>query len=262
MSLLAHHFGNDSRYAHSESARRKQWFIKARQEKAHSQELDDRAAENATAFSVSAVLASDIQIAEFESRLDLYDEATIRALEENQIRMDDVKRQLLDIETQFQDMLDRAYVMEDGRRVFLTEDRTQAFDENGVEISPDELDFDLVPEGSPTWESVSEKQNELGSLRQEFDRLEAERSGILSYQEKLDAARERIGEGGVTTDELDDLDAELADAMPPSVKAHTPGFDTADNAPSLKSEFTIPSGVKPLVTANTPAVTPEFSPAG
>ena len=137
--------------------------------------------------------------------------------------------------------------MEDGRRVFLTEDRTQAFDEQGVEVTPEELDFDLVPKTAPTWESVAGAFTEQERLKLEFDQLQTERSVILEFQEKLDAARDRVDEGDITNHELNDLDAELADAMPASVKAQMPGFDSATNATDLKSEFESPSS--PLMSA-------------
>lgn len=240
MVQLMNHFGDDSRFANSEAARRRQWFIKARQDKAQREEILDRAEDSMLMTAIAVAVATDIQIAEFEIRLDAYDEATIKALELNSQQLEEVQKQLLLLDRQIEEMLDQAYVMEDGRRVFLTKDGTKVYDENGVEVSPDELDFNLIGPNRRKWESYTELQEERNSLGDEYERLKQERQKILEFQEKTDAARERVAEGGLTKDELDDLDKELADAVPPSVKKHMPGFDTTDNAPDLKSSFTTP----------------------
>ena len=223
MIQLAEHFGDDSRGAHSEQLQRKRWFIKARHDRQQRELLDDRVDENLTAFASAAVLATEIQIEEFQAKLDTYDEATVIALIENQEQLDAVNAHLLE-------MLERAYVMEDGRRVFKTADGTQVFDEFGKEITPDELDFDLIRPDQPTWESFSERKAQQ-------QQLEVQRKQILEFQERVDKARERVDEGKITKSELDDLDAELADAVPPSVKAHMPGFDTTENAPVARTAF-------------------------
>ncbi len=223
MIQLSEHFGNDSRYS-PEAARRKQWFIKARQDKAHQEDLTERAADNATAFGVSAIVATEIQIEQFEAKLDVYDEATVKALMLNQEKLDAVNAQI-------EDMLERAYVMEDGRRVFKTEDGSQVFDENGKEVTQDELDFSAIDPNNPTWESYK-------PVHDEKTRILQEREQIHAFQEKVDAARERVADGEISKPDLDDLDAELADAMPPSVKTHVSGFDTAGNAAAAKTAFT------------------------
>lgn len=76
---------------------------------------------------------------------------------------------------------------------------------------------------------------------EEIGALEAERQAIVEFQEKVDAAGERLSEGDISEAGLDDLDAELSEAMPPSIRKHIPGFDTADNAADLQSEFRKPS---------------------
>lgn len=238
---LAEHFADDNRFGTTEAARRRQWFIKAKRDNARQEELLDKAEDSMLATAAIVTQATEIQIAEFRAKLDQYDEATIKALNENRIRMDEVKARLAELDIEIQEMLNQAYVMEDGRRVFLTKDGTQAFDEDGNEVSPDELDFNLIGPEKPTWESYSGARDERDALRAEQERLEAERQEILDFQEKVDAARDRLDEGDITKDELDALDSELADAMPPSVRKQTPGFDTAENAPDLKTDFTAPA---------------------
>ena len=263
MIQLAHQFGNDARYANSEAARRKKWFIKARQEQTRQDEIADHTEQNIFAVGAVAVIAIDIQIAECKARFDLYGEATVRALEQNQSDIDEIVKRLAEIDLHIQQLLDRAYVMNDGRRVFLTEDRKQAFDEHGSEVSPDELDFDLIGSESPSWESVSGAFNERDSFRQELNRLEAERQEIYDFQEKLDGANARLGEGEITKDELDDLDKELMDGMPLSIRKQIPGFDTADNAPGAKTVFAASTKLEIAETnvaaKPTPTTPPELS---
>ena len=117
-------------------------------------------------------------------------------------------------------------------RIFRTEDGAQVFDESGKEVLRDELEFDLISPDSPTWEQRLE-------LLGKQDSLTVERGQILKFQERLDHARERVDEGKITKDELDDLGSELADATPASVKRYMSGFDTADNAPAAKTAFAI-----------------------
>jgi len=127
--------------------------------------------------------------------------------------------------------------MEDGHRVFLTEDQTQAFDENGTEVTRDEFDFGLVPKNSPTWKTIMRARSEKDTLLADYKAANVEREQILEFQEKVDAARERVADGKMSNDELDDLGGELSEATPASVKKHTPGFSTADNAPKAKAAF-------------------------
>ena len=115
--------------------------------------------------------------------------------------------------------------MEDGRRVFLTEDRSRAFDEFGEEVSQDAFDFDAVPYSAPTYEAFAgevDLRNDLVNIEQ---LLTNERQNILDYQDQLDEARDRIADGNITGSELDELDANLVDAMPISVGRHMPGFE-------------------------------------
>ncbi len=168
-------------------------------------------------------LATEFAIAEFETKLDSYDEATVAALMENQELLEAVNVRILE-------MLNNAYVMDDGRRVFKTEDGTQVFDEFGKEVAANELDFEEIGPERPTWEAFSAEV----SLR---NNLETERAQILEFQEKVDAARDQISEGEITADELNELDAELANALPPSVKAQLPGSDQPEDAPDLQTVF-------------------------
>jgi len=228
MSQLGEHFVSDDRSRHSEWLQHQQWFIKARRDHERKEEAADNLQDDILALAAEVILATEIQIEEFKVKLDAYDEATVIALMENQELLDAVNAQL-------HSMLERAYVMDDGRRVFKTEDGTQVFDEFANEVKRDELDFDLISPGSPTWEQRLE-------LLGKRDQLTSEREQILEFQEKLDHAREQVVDSKISISELDDLDAELADAMPPSVKAHLSESAAAAKAPNIKSAFTVHTG--------------------
>lgn len=222
MIQLGQHFSNWAK-RHDQWQRQNVWFIKARQDKERRDKIEDKLAEDALALAAEFALATEIQIREFEKRLSSYDAATVAALMENQERMDAVKLKL-------QEVLDRAYVMEDGRRVFRTENGERVFDEVGVEVLPEELEFDLIPPDAPTWE-------ERKALLDMQQKLESERQELIEFQEKLDDARGTLDADEISTKGLRDLDAELVDATPHSVLLKVTGTDALETASGLKADF-------------------------
>ncbi len=217
LTHLASHFGG---YTHSrvlEMARREHWFIKAREDKKRKDADADRNETDLGDLGAAAVLATPTQIEQFEARLDELDAATVEALEQNRIRIDDVQQLLLEVDQDIQWMLGQAHVMEDGRRVFLTRARTQAFDEFGTEVMPAELDFDLISDGAPAYEDYAEKVEQHDELQQSYEELQAEQDQLIKFQERLDEARERVADEHFTADELDSLDHELDILIPQSV---------------------------------------------
>ena len=206
MVAIREHFRSEGQGRESEWARQRKWFIKARHDHQRREEIADKHEDGVAALAAETVMATQAQIERFEVKLDSYDQATVAALMENQELLDAVQDRI-------SDMLAQAYVMEDGRRVFGTEDGTQVFDEFGVEVGADELDPLLVGDQHPTWEAyAAERASEQALI--------AERGEILEFQERLDAAREQVAEGDITVSDLEELDAELLDIMPDSVRAH------------------------------------------
>ena len=220
---LSHHFASDEPGRHSEWLRQQKWFIKLRDDRERREKIEEKLDDTMEALVSAVVMATTEELNELQTRLDAYDEATVIALMENQEKLDRVNAHI-------SQLLDRAYVMEDGRRVFLSEDRTQAFDEFGEPVTPDELDFDMIPENTPTWEQWRDANTEKKELTQE-------RQDILDFQEKIDAAREKTADGKISEQELDDLDADLLEAMPKSVRAHVPDLEDLQDTPELKSHF-------------------------
>ncbi len=212
INLGTHFRRNETR--HSEWLRQRQWFIKAREDRGKRAERTEKLEDDLAAMGMEVVMATEIQIREFEAKLDAYEVATVTALMENQKQLDIVNARI-------EAMLAEAYVMEDGRRVFKTEDGTQVFDEHGVEVTPDELDFELIDNKAPTWKSFSRGLEERANLV-------AEREGLFEYQQKLDDARERVSEGEISEAELEELDDDLLEVMPGRVREHTPGIEATE----------------------------------
>ena len=210
------------RGSRSEQARQREWFIKARAQKEKQEHLDDRAEEEMTALGADLIAATQAQIERLEVKLDRYEVATTAALIENQQQLDQIN---IEIEL----LLNQAYVMEDGRRVFKTEDGTKVFDEQGEEVSADVLDPDVIGDEHPTWEAFKAKQDEKTAL-------EVERHQLVEFQEKLDQARDEIADGDIAGQELDDLDAELDSLMPKSVRSEMPDM-AAESRGALSHSF-------------------------
>lgn len=154
---------------------------------------------------VQMAFASPEQVADFKLRLDDYDAKTVEALMENEEALKLVREKM-------EIMLGEAEVLPDGRRVFKTKDGQRVFDEHGQEVSRDVIDPNSISNKKPLWETFRD-------ARLEEHRLTEEREGLLDYQDKLDAARERLDKGEITTKELDALKGDLEKSMPDAVRA-------------------------------------------
>ena len=193
------------------------------------QEKQEKAENEMSTAGVGIVMANDVLIAAVEAKLDTYDTAIVAALLSNEKQLDAVRQRI-------QGMLDQAFVLDDGRRVFRTADGTQVFDEHGEVVSSEDVHVDQIDPAKSTWEEFSaEKQQKVA--------LEAERSDILAFQDKVDQARERLADGEISEAELEALDAELADALPGAVRVQMPGHEQSD--PSFTTKQTFSTAVKP-----------------
>lgn len=174
---------------------------------------------------MTTVFASERQITDFCVKLDRYDGATVEALMENCAALEEVQ-------TRLDDMLGNAHVLPDGRHVFKTRDGLQVFDEHGKALSADIIDADLIADTRTRWEDFKAADDEKSRLLRERDELHA-------FQAKSDASRDEIGRGDVTATRLDELDAELKDAMPEAVRRKL-----GNEAPAREAGFTA-EGVQP-----------------
>lgn len=182
-----------------------------RQEARKDRQHDD--ANDAGVVTVAVVLASTEQIDAFNTQLDDMDAALVEALTEN-------SEALRQARARFEEILGRAHRLPDGRAVFRTEDGLRVISETGEDvtdiIAPDEID-----PGKPTWE-------DFDNVIQEQARLHAEQEELLDYQRRVDEARERVAEGDLTADELDDLQAGLEQDMPEAVRTRLADPDLAE----------------------------------
>ncbi|UES36708.1 hypothetical protein [Roseibium aggregatum] len=223
MVRLGEHFRSEEASRHSEWLRHQKWFIKAQDERERREKADEKLNDAMESLVSAAIMATEEKLKAFQTKLDTYDEATVVALMENQEKLDLINAEI-------NDLLSKAYVMEDGRRVFKSEDGSYVIDEYGETVSPDELDPMAIPDGHPSAETYAEKLENRKQLTQE-------RQDILDFQEKVDAAREATADGEISEKELEDLDADLLDAMPDSVRNNVPGLENNQIAPVLKAEF-------------------------
>ena len=212
------------RALHSEALRkeREKWFIAAKEHREQKELKAEKAEEEFLDFATSAILATEVEVQEFQATLDVYDEATVKALIENQEALDFIQAQI-------DSMLSSAYVMEDGTRVFKSEDGTWAVDEHGNRLDQETHNIDEIPQTKHTAE-------EYLDVKQEEHRLLQERQEIHEYQEKLDNARERSNSDDFTKEELDELEKELEAEMPETVKRQLPDYEPTQET-SLKSNF-------------------------
>lgn len=154
------------------------------------------------------VMATESDLIEFGVTLDHYDTAAYEALLKNERLLDEAREDL-------REMYEKAYVLPDGRRVFESEDGIRVFDENGTEISPEEISAEELGDRLPTWEMWKQGKETEQSLIED-------RAAIIEFQNDIVDARERVEAGEMTKDELDELKSTLEANMPDSVRAELP----------------------------------------
>ncbi len=228
MIQLARHFRDKERSRHSELLNKRKWFIKAKQNQERREEIAEQSEDSFIALASNVIIATEIQIREFEARMDafevkldnydakltVFDEAVARALLE-QIS----KLELLEAEQQA--MLDSAFTLEDGRKVFRSEDGTFAVDETGSKLGQLEFESQDIPIGRDSAEDYLKKLDDIGSTKSEIDQLHQAQQDIDAARESNAEARDILMRGrdlagmeDVSVGELDDLDQEFDDAMP------------------------------------------------
>lgn len=201
---------------------RTKWFIAAREQRERKIQNEERLEDDFMDLASSVILATEIEVQEFQAQLDIYDEATVKALMENQKALDAINEK---IEEKFKD----GHIMDDGRKVLKSDDGTWAIDEEGERLDSRTHDMDAIPE-------TRVKADDVVTDIKKRDGLRIERQRILDYQEKLDNARERSASDDFTKEELDTLDKELEAEMPMAVKRQMPDYDPAQET-NLKSDF-------------------------
>lgn len=186
------------------------------------QRIADRQKDAQAWAMLETALASPAQVKAFRVDLDRYDTKTVEALMDNQEAMEAVRGRI-------DDMLGKAAVLPDGRRVFKTMDGQRVFDEHGQALSRDLIDPASIDDKKPKWETFSGEKGKWQSLNEE-------RKALLDYQAKLDDARARLDKGEITEQELSETKADLTATMPDAVREklgiEKPKADVAPAAPS------------------------------
>lgn len=177
--------------------------IKLKEDKDKKEERDREAEQEALLDSFVVVMATEVEITDFNVKLNTYDTATVEALMENEEALAKVREEM-------RIMLDKAYVLPDGRKVFKTEDGARVFDEHGVEVK----DFD--PKTIEDWRPRHEGYQ---SIVKQFDGLTEERKELVEFQGQLDEVRDDANEDGLTKAELEELEKRLEENVPDAVKA-------------------------------------------
>lgn len=201
---------------------RKKWFIAARDNREQKELRQDRLEEAVTDFATSVILAEPIELEKFEIELETYDALTIEALQENLVILDLLYRER-------DTMLDNAYMLDDGTRVFKSEDGQRVFDENGNRVSQDIVEPDTIPDHHTKAEPFFKNKGAIA-------KHEAIGNRLSEYQGKLDEARERMDSGEMTKDELADYRQELQQTMPIEVRRKLPDYDPSQET-DLKADF-------------------------
>ena len=201
---------------------RKKWFIAARNNKEQKELRQDRLDEAIDEFATSIILAETFELQEFEVELDTYDALTIEAIQDNLLILDRLYKER-------DAMLKNAYILEDGTRVFKSEDGQRVYDEHGQIVSSDIVQPDAIADHYPKAEPYLDKLKLINKYEGIAERL-------AEYQEKLDQARERMDSGEMTKDELKEYRQELQQTMPIEVRRKLPDYDPSQET-DLKSDF-------------------------
>jgi hypothetical protein len=172
--------------------------------------------------------------------LETYQTATVEALLENEQALEHVQQQL-------EALMRDAHVLEDGRRVFKTEDGTRVFDEFGQELDAEAITPDDIDDQRPRWESVS-------ALNEQREALQLERSQLLGYQNDLDEVAERLDSGEMTLREYDELRETLRQSAPDAVRARIPGMEVSDKAPTVQDSFNLDAELAAAIQPTAPSL--------
>lgn len=188
-----------------------QWQQREQQNRERRQKQDTLEDQTSDLLDAALTVATAAEIEAFSIELNTYDVATIEALQANGAQIEQVEERL-------GRLLQQAFVLPDGRRVFKTEDGLRVFDEFGVEQNALEIDPAEIADELPRWETVE-------PVILERDALIAERSSLLDYQEKLDLARDDLDAGDISVDDFNALKDNLKSSMPDAVRARVPGME-------------------------------------
>ncbi|MEX0956391.1 MAG: hypothetical protein WDZ83_14425 [Rhizobiaceae bacterium] len=192
-----------------------------------------------------AALATNVELDRASLEMDIYKTATVDALMENE-------EQLKLVREQKRILLDQAYVLPDGRRVFKTEDGTQVFDEFGKEVDASIIEPDQIEDWRPFWEKYQ-------SPFKAEQALDEERGELLEFQDLVDEMDAEIEEarqnGGMSRERLEEITMERNAAAPDAVKRRVdPNYVVSAVQNKNTEDIEHAAGQTPAVKLNMPAL--------
>ncbi|MEO0384190.1 MAG: hypothetical protein AAF234_11630 [Pseudomonadota bacterium] len=202
------------RGANEEAYRRAMHQHKTVQDRERRQKQDEARNDSAELGDLAATVVTAEQAETFRIELDAYQTATIEALEINREALDFARERL-------QATLAQAHTLDDGRRVFESEDGLRVFDEFGNELSPEIITPEEIPDHHPQAETYFKQLTDVRAL-------ETEQQELLEYQSDLDDAAERLDSGDLAVPEYDELRETLRESAPDAVRAHIPDMETSE----------------------------------
>lgn len=229
---------------HREHERHK-WFIAAKHQKQQKEAREDRIEQDVSDLAASVILADPIEVVEFRADLQTYDAATIEAILEN--------REILERLYQERDqMLAQAHQLDDGRRVFKTEDGHQVYDENGTLLSDDIITPDEISDHHPRAEPFLNN-------RRLIEEHETNDQRLIDYQEQLDETRDRLDANDLTQEELEALREGVETDMPIQVRQKLPDYDPSQET-DLTSDLTSTAKQAAKLSSSDMAIDPSMVP--
>lgn len=276
MIAASAHFGKSPRERVNEWHMHQQQLDRARQqEKRKDQEVEDSADADLVVAVITVATEEQIkffssQLDQFDQKLDEYHIASTEALIEAHEQLDIVREQLKDVRQSLELMRASAFELEDGTKILVSEDGLRAIDLKGNEIDVDAIPIDFIPNSARTADQYLESMTQEVDLVEQQTKLEKRIDNIHAFDEKRAEFSERsqgmreIIEGGdiseqelnALEEELEAMDSELNDLMPPSVRATINGVTREAKIPELKTEFCARAAGFQEKPITTPQVTP------
>lgn len=220
--MLSEKFGRGADYA---SYQRILWHLREQQErnkKAQNPEVEKGDVDDAANIVTTLITSEQADL--LQAEIDIWQEATVETVMNYDLLIERTESELAL-------MLSQAHVLDDGRRVFKTEDGLQVFDEHGNELNHNIIHPDEISNSNPRWEQYQNAVDRLEELNQG-------RSDALVFQDKLDNIQDRLDNGEITQAEFEDLRQDLIDSAPQTIMGNAAkrGLDVGSRIPDLSSE--------------------------
>lgn len=152
-------------------------------------------------------MASQERLAWFHEKLERCDRASVAAVIEAEEKLSEARKDLARLKSKAYEI-----TLPDGRTTKVYRDGDKVRDDSGAIVNEDLIRPEDIPESCPTWQDRQEKENA-------FREAERTRREAAEYRERVDLARKRAGEGGLTEKELDAMERDL-ERMPDAVGRH------------------------------------------